>query len=120
MGARLTSLGLIIVALGLFGLNSTTMMCPASGCSQVEIWEVYALYYALLWSGSALAAGGLAMVVLSIFMSGPPDPLPRTQRLLKGRTMSRMRLEKLVPPLGEAVHEVDQATRRRAPLRDCL
>ena len=72
LGVRLVVLGSILIALGLYLLNTTMVSCPANGCSSAEFWSVYGPYEVVLWSGVAMVAAGIVMLVWSFNM--PQEP----------------------------------------------
>ena len=68
MGLRLVVLGAILIALGLYLLNTTMVNCPANGCWSAVLWSIYGPYEVVLWSGVALVVAGVAMLIWSFMM----------------------------------------------------
>lgn len=77
MGTWLIAVGAILIVLGLYGLNTTVVNCPANGCSSSELWTIYGPYEISLWSGVILLISGIAMVMLSYFMPKPTEAITR-------------------------------------------
>gem|GEM_PF-4218722 len=92
IGTWLVAVGAILTVLGLYGLNTTMVNCPANGCSSSELWAIYGPYEISLWSGVILLISGVAMVTLSYFV-----PAPRGAVADLGRKGNRSPMEHNLP-----------------------
>ncbi|HEX4921124.1 MAG TPA: hypothetical protein VFV92_10330 [Candidatus Bathyarchaeia archaeon] len=67
IGAALVAGGLVLLALGLYGLQTDLLLCPnVPGCP----WDYYVRYWVEVYVGIAMILAGTGSIVASIIMKG--------------------------------------------------
>ena len=67
-GTWLIVIGAFIAFVGFYLVNSTSVMCPAGGCSASEIMAIYGPLYAMFYGGMILVVLGDLLILSTKFM----------------------------------------------------
>lgn len=69
LGLLLILIGMVLIFLGWSGLSAPMASnCPVNGCpplTQAERWQLFGMYYIMLYSGTSLIAVGVACIIIS-------------------------------------------------------